>query len=120
MNIGRASSSSVATIFANINSISMLNGTNVKDWKRNLLIVLGCMDLDHTLRNEQPAPLTKESSHDDRREFERLDRSNRVSLMIMKHSIQEAIWGTKSERVTMAKKFLEQIEERLLKTIRLK
>ncbi|XP_060960794.1 uncharacterized protein LOC133031329 [Cannabis sativa] len=85
-----SSSSSAASISANINSIPMLNGTNFKDWKRNLLIVLGCMDLDHALRNEQPAPLTKESSHDDKREFERWDHSNCMSLMIMKHNILEA------------------------------
>ncbi|KAM6556615.1 hypothetical protein CsatB_003634 [Cannabis sativa] len=93
----------------------MLNETNFKDRERNLLIVLGCMDLDHALRNEQPAPLIKESSHDDKREFERWDRSNRMSLMIMKHSIPEAFWGTESEGVTMAKNFLEQIEERFAK-----
>ncbi|XP_060960787.1 uncharacterized protein LOC133031322 [Cannabis sativa] len=110
-----ASSSSAASISANINSIPMLNGTNFKDWKRNLLIVLGCIDLDHALRNEQPAPLTKESSHDDKREFERWDHSNRMSLMIMKHSILEAFWGVESEGVAMVKNFLEQIEERFAK-----
>ncbi|KAM6556406.1 hypothetical protein CsatB_003425 [Cannabis sativa] len=111
----RASSSSTASISANIKYISMLNGTNFKDWKRNLLIVLGCMDLDHALRNEEPAPLTKKSSHDDKREFERWDCSNRMSLMIMKHGIPKAFWGTEFEGVTMTKNFIEQIEERFAK-----
>ncbi|XP_060974564.1 uncharacterized protein LOC133039672 [Cannabis sativa] len=93
----------------------MLNGINFKDGKKNLLIVLGCMDLDHAIRNEQPAPLTNKSSHDDKREFEKWDRSNRMSLMIMKHNIPEAFWGTYSEGVTMAKNFLEQIEEHFTK-----
>ncbi|XP_062085614.1 uncharacterized protein LOC133791711 [Humulus lupulus] len=110
-----ASSSSAASISTNINSIPMLNGTNFKDWKRNLLIVLGCMDLDHALRDEQLAPLTKESTRDEKMDFERWDRSNRMSLMIMKHSIPEAFWGTESEGITKAKNFLEQIEEHFAK-----
>ncbi|XP_062089771.1 uncharacterized protein LOC133796317 [Humulus lupulus] len=109
------SSSFAASISANINYIPMLNETNFKDWKRNLLIVLGCMDLDHVLRDEQHAPLTKESTRDVKADFERWDRSNRMSLMIMKHSIPEAFWGTKSEGITKAKNFLEQIEEHFAK-----
>ena len=38
-----------ATISANLNSIPVLNGTNFKDWKENVVIVLGCMDLDLAL-----------------------------------------------------------------------
>ncbi|KAK4852076.1 hypothetical protein QYF36_020940 [Acer negundo] len=58
---------SVSTIFANINSILMLNGTNFKDWKENIEIVLGCMDLDLALRSKQSASLTDASSPDGRR-----------------------------------------------------
>ncbi|XP_062081079.1 uncharacterized protein LOC133785879 [Humulus lupulus] len=110
-----ASSSSATSISANINPIPMLNGTNFKDWKRNLLIVMGCMDLDHVLRDEQPAPLTEESTRDEKTNFERWDHSNRISLMIIKHNIPEAFWGTDSEGITKAKNFLEQIEERFAK-----
>ena len=78
---------SVSTISANINSIPVLNGTNFKDWKENIEIVLGCMDLDLALRIEQPASLTDASSPDDKRNFEKWDRSNRMSLMIIKLSL---------------------------------
>ncbi|KAK5846508.1 hypothetical protein PVK06_002799 [Gossypium arboreum] len=98
-----ANSSSAATIFANINSIPMLNGTNFKEWKRHLLIVLGCMDIDLALREEQPAPITAKSTLDIKRDFERWDRSNCMSLMIMKHIIPEAFRGTESEKITQAK-----------------
>ena len=37
---------------ANLNSILILNETNFKDWKNNVLNVLGCMDVDLTLRVE--------------------------------------------------------------------
>ncbi|CAN1194220.1 hypothetical protein LINPERHAP2_LOCUS42441, partial [Linum perenne] len=82
-----ASASSAANISSNINSVPMLNGTNFKDWKRHLHITLGCMDLDLALREEQPAPLTAESTPIDKRDHGRWDRSNRMCLMIMKHSI---------------------------------
>ena len=45
----------------------MLNGTNFKEWKENVLIVLGCIYLDLALRIEQPASLTAESSPDNGR-----------------------------------------------------
>ena len=58
-------------ITASINSIPMLNGTNFKSWKDNLLIVLGVMDLDLALRIDSPLPLTDQSTSDDKREMER-------------------------------------------------
>ena len=45
---------SVASISANVNSVTILNGTNLKDWKENIEIILGCMDLDLALRTEEP------------------------------------------------------------------
>ncbi|KAG8489197.1 hypothetical protein CXB51_017253 [Gossypium anomalum] len=111
----KANSSSAATISANINTIPMLNGTNFKEWKRHLLIVLSCIDIDLALREERPAPLTAESTPDIKRDFERWDRSNRMSLMIMKHSIPEAFRGTESEEITQAKGFLDEIEKRFAK-----
>ena len=43
---------SASTITANINSIPVLNGTNFKNWKENVMIVLGCMNLDLTFWEE--------------------------------------------------------------------
>ena len=106
---------SVSTISANINSILMLNGTNFKDWKENIEIVLGCMDLDLALQIEQPASLTAASSPDDRKNFEKWDRSNRMSLMIIKRNIPEAFRGAVSEGITNAKEFLAEIEKRFEK-----
>ncbi|XP_022873247.1 uncharacterized protein LOC111392201 [Olea europaea var. sylvestris] len=108
-------SSSATTISANVNSIPILNGTNFKDWKENILIVLGCMDLDLALRVEEPTPLTEESSPDERRNFERWDRLNRMSLMIIKRGIPEAFRGAVSEGITYAKEFLAEIEKRFVK-----
>jgi len=42
-----------------VNSVTILNGTNFKDWKENIEIILGCMDLDLALRTEQPLLLRR-------------------------------------------------------------
>ncbi|KAK5795287.1 hypothetical protein PVK06_036547 [Gossypium arboreum] len=89
----------------------MLNRTNFKEWKRHLLIVLGCMDTDLALKEEQPVPLTAKSTPDVKKDFERWDRSNCISLMIMKHNIPEAFRGTESKKITQAKGFLNEIEK---------
>ena len=102
-------------ITANINSIPMLNGTNFKSWKDNLLIVLGVMDLDLALRTDSPLPLTDKSISDDKREMERWEKSNRMCMMIMKKAIPEAFRGTISDKITNAKEFLDEIEKRFAK-----
>ena len=45
---------SASNISSSINSIPMLNGTNFKAWKENVMMVLGVMDLDLALRVDQP------------------------------------------------------------------
>ena len=62
---------SASIISVNINSILMLNGTNFKNWKDNILIVLGCMDLDLALREEQPTPFSEKSSIDNKVNMEK-------------------------------------------------
>lgn len=56
----------------------MLTGANFKEWKENVLIVLGVMDLDLALRKEQPI-LSDKSTKYENMEYERWDRSNRMS-----------------------------------------
>ncbi|XP_028215184.1 uncharacterized protein LOC114397313 [Glycine soja] len=102
----------VASIFANMNSVSILNGTNFKDWKENMQIVLGCMDLDLALRIEKPPSLTDSSTSEQRKLHEKWDHSNRMSPMIIKHGIPEVFWGTVSNDITSAKEFLVEIEKR--------
>ena len=91
-----SSNATTAIISTNINSIPILNGTNFKDWKENVLIVLSCINLDLALRTDRPLPLTIDSSIEAKMEFERWDRSNRMSLMIIKRGIIETFKGTVS------------------------
>ena len=97
---------SASSISANVNNIPMLNGTNFKKWKEHVIIVLGCMDLDYALRVDRPSDLTSASTAVQRYAMEKWERSNRMSLMIMKHSIPEAIRGEMPEE-TQAKTFLD-------------
>jgi len=98
-------------ISANTNSITMFNRTNSKEWKENVLIVLAYMDLDLVLRIEQPTSLTVESSPDDRKNFEKWERFNHMSLMVIKRGIPEAFRGAVSDEITLAKYFLAEIKK---------
>lgn len=71
-----SATSNLANITANINSIPMLNGFNFISWQENLLIVLGVMDLDLALRVDFLSPLTDKSTSDQKREFDKWERSN--------------------------------------------
>lgn len=61
--------SSDSSIYANINSISVLNGTNFKDFNKNVQIVLDCMDFNLALKAEQPVVLMDKSSVDEKSNF---------------------------------------------------
>ena len=73
------------------------------------------MDLDLALRVDSPDPLTDKSTSDQKKEFEKWERSNRMCMMIMKKAIPEAFRGTISEKITTAKEFLADIEKRFVK-----
>ena len=100
-------SATATNVSAQINSIPMLNGTNFKIWLENVEIVLGCLDLDLALRMERP---TSTPENPNEVKIEKWDRSNRMSLMIMKRSIPEAFRGSITESKD-AKKFLEEIKQ---------
>ena len=93
----------------------MLNGTNFKTWHENLHIVLGVMDLDLALRVSSPAPLTVESSSNEKRDIEMWEKSNHMCFMIIKKAILEEFRGTISETIKTAKEFLEEIKNRFPK-----
>ena len=99
---------STSYIFANVNNILVLNGTNFKKWKEHVMIVLGCMDLDYALKKDCPIDFTDARTTEQRVAMEKWERSNRMSLMIMKHSILEAIRSAIPEE-SRAKTFLDQI-----------
>ena len=86
----------------------MLNDTNFRKLKEHITILLGCMDLDYAIWIERPPVLTNDSTAKQRANFEKWGCSNRMSLMVMKHSISDTIRGAMSEEEN-AKSFLSQI-----------
>ncbi|KAJ9670973.1 hypothetical protein PVL29_027111 [Vitis rotundifolia] len=99
---------STSSISANVNNIHVLDSTNFKKWKEHVIIVLKCMDLDYALREDCPPELTSASTAEQRSTMKKWERSNCMSLMIMKHSIPKVIRGAILEE-TRAKTFLDQI-----------
>ncbi|GAV82307.1 UBN2_2 domain-containing protein, partial [Cephalotus follicularis] len=93
-----------------INGIEQLNGTNFTSWKEKIGVVLGVMDLDYALRMEKPAEITDQSSSEQKFAYEKWERSNRISLMIMRSSISLAIRGAIPMKDD-AKEFLASVEE---------
>ncbi|KAF7807331.1 Retrovirus-related Pol polyprotein from transposon TNT 1-94 [Senna tora] len=55
--------------------------------------MLGCLDLDHAFKLDCPAGLTDGNSNVDRIAYEKFERSNRMCVMIMQHSLLESLWG---------------------------
>ncbi|GAV61953.1 hypothetical protein CFOL_v3_05478 [Cephalotus follicularis] len=73
--------------------VEPLNGTNFFTCKEQIRIVFGVMDLDHTLRIDITVAITAQSTIEQRAAYEKWERSNRMSLMIMKSSMSVAIRG---------------------------
>ncbi|GAV80105.1 UBN2_2 domain-containing protein [Cephalotus follicularis] len=90
--------------------VEPLNGTNFLTWKEQIGIVLGVMDLDHALRIDTPAAITAQSTIEQRAPYEKWERSNHMSLLIMKSSISVAIRGAIPDS-NDAKTYLASVEE---------
>ena len=92
-----------------MNSVLVLNGTNFKDWKENMMILLGCMDLDLSFRHPKSDDLTDDSTSKDVLYYEKCDRSNRKSLMIMKCGVLEVFRSAIIDEVTSDSEFLTEV-----------
>ncbi|GAV84712.1 UBN2_2 domain-containing protein [Cephalotus follicularis] len=93
-----------------LSDVESLNGTNFLTWKEQIGIVLHVMDLDHALRIDAPAAIVAQITIEQMAAYEKWERSNRVSLMIIKNSIsvviREAIHDSND-----AKTYLASVEE---------
>ncbi|XP_009778094.1 uncharacterized protein [Nicotiana sylvestris] len=74
--------------------ILMLSGDNYAEWKEKVLLTLGCSDLDLALRMETPPIPTKSSTPEAKANYERWERSNRLSLILIKSHISQSIRGS--------------------------
>ena len=88
----------------------MLTGSNYKDWKDNLEIILGCLDLDIALQEAKPPVPTETSSEKDQNAHVLWMRSNRLCLRVMQKTIPESFRGPVSDS-TLAKDYLKELEQ---------
>lgn len=72
----------------NFTNIEKLIGSNFKKSKDDADIVLGVMDLDW---HYQRAALTDANTADQRNKFEKWERANRMSSMIMKKAMTQLV-----------------------------
>jgi hypothetical protein len=103
-----------------MNGIEKLGGMNFAKWKSDLMLVLAIMDRDHSFHEDKPEEPVAEGDNDStlaprNTEYEKAkaqwERSDRVALMIMDHSIYTAIRGALPKSPTSAKAFMAKIEE---------
>ncbi|CAM8896848.1 unnamed protein product [Rhodiola kirilowii] len=105
---------SATSVAANLNNIVMLNGTNFKDWKENITILLGCMDIDLALRVPKPDAIIATNSESDMAYLRMWEHSNRLSLMIIHRGIPEAFRGIVPDEISSAKDYLAEFENRFV------
>ena len=85
-------------------SFSYSMGLTLRTRKKTFFFVLGYEDLDLSLRIECPTTPTYLSSSVDKVNYEKWDRSSRMTLMIIKWGIPKAFRGAVFEEITNAKK----------------
>ena len=75
-----------------------------------MLLALGCMDLDLALRIDEPETPTEKSTQANCALYERWERSNRLSMMVIKTHINQSIRGSIPECRTV-KELMGAIDE---------
>ena len=93
--------------------IPFLNGDNFSDWKDKIFLTLVYMDLDLALRVDEPPELTAESSAVEKSAYDKGERANYLSLMLIKSHISQSIRGSISPS-DKVKNYMRAIEEQFL------
>ncbi|GAV57329.1 UBN2_2 domain-containing protein [Cephalotus follicularis] len=101
---------SQSVISKNLFGVEPLNMTNFLTWKEQIGFVLGVMDLDHALQTDTPATITAQNTIEQKAAYEKWERSNRMSLMIMNSSISITIRGAIPDSHN-TKTYLASVEE---------
>ncbi|XP_024004861.1 uncharacterized protein LOC112082010 [Eutrema salsugineum] len=100
-----------SNLFASANSVIKFNGLNYGEWFEQIRFTLGVMALDSAiLTDEEPSAITEDSSESEKSRYERWERSNRLSLNLMKMTMVESIKPS-MPKTEKAKEFLQKIKE---------
>ena len=85
--------------------------TNFSDWSKQVQFHLGVLDLDLALQTEKLPAIIEESSVEEKTLTHSWERSNRLSIMLMRMSIANNIKSTLPKCDT-TKEFFKTVEER--------
>jgi hypothetical protein len=109
-----------SNIVTYMNGVEKLGGTNFAKWKVDLKLILAIMNRDHSFREDKPIEPVADGDNDTTlatriTKFEKAkaiwERSDRVTLMNMDHTIDLAIRGALPKTPWSAKEFMSKIEE---------
>ncbi|XP_059638913.1 uncharacterized protein LOC132281203 [Cornus florida] len=93
--------------------IPFLTGDNYSDWKEKILLTLGCMDINLALRVDEPPIPTESSTPSERASYKRWERSNRLSICLIKSHIGKNIRSSIPE-CTKEKEYMIAIEQQFV------
>ncbi|KAK9756504.1 hypothetical protein RND81_01G102400 [Saponaria officinalis] len=100
-----------SNLYASANSVVKFNGLNYDEWSEQIRFTLGIMALDFAIiTDEEPPAITDESSKDEISLYESWERSNRLSLILMRMTMAESIKPS-MPKTEKAKEFMTKIKE---------
>lgn len=100
-----------SSLFASANSVVKFNGLNYGEWSDQIRFTLGAMALDRAIiTDEEPSAITEESSENEKSKYEAWERSNRLSLNLMRMTMAESIKPS-MPKTEKAREFIEKLKE---------
>ena len=94
-----------------INGLVKFNGLNYADWFEQIQFQLGIMDLDLAMVcDEKPPAITETSTEANKSLYEAWERSNRLSLSLMKMTMAENVKPS-MPKTDNAREFMLKIKE---------
>ncbi|KAK9725947.1 hypothetical protein RND81_05G179600 [Saponaria officinalis] len=100
-----------SNIPASANSVVKFNGLSYDEWSEQIRFTLGIMALDLAiLSDEEPSAITDKSSKDEISLYETWERSNRLSLNLMRLTMAESIKPS-MPKTEKAREFMKKIKE---------
>ncbi|KAF8116094.1 hypothetical protein N665_0022s0024 [Sinapis alba] len=67
-----------------VSSVPILTGTNLSEWKEKVEFTLGVLDLDLALREDEPNPLTEESTEEKKKFYKNWEKSKHTDHYVLK------------------------------------
>ncbi|CAA7045079.1 unnamed protein product [Microthlaspi erraticum] len=70
-----------------VSTVPILIGTNFSEWKEKVEFTLGVLDLELALRQDEPNPVTDESTEEEYQLHKAWERANRLNIMFLRMTI---------------------------------